>query len=298
MAGPRLNVEPPVFTPQPFGLVSVVQPVDDGTSHWQNGITWQSRCMSPMGSSTYDECIAVTGIGGAPPEPSVKTENVELIDRGATPFTVYAKFDCSPVGINNAQKIATDALNRSESWQVERAFWTGLVDGKNIAFPHLAANAEVDDAQGVMLQSAATIVVTGAAVDIATGLGLLEAQLANCYNGVGVIHVPVKALPTLDAWGLVKATNGVLKTLNGNLVAAGAGYTGSSPAGVAAASGESWIYATGAVVMRRGDVKIAPLRESIDRRNNTVEMIAERTYVMSWDCCHAAILVDIGVSVT
>jgi len=296
VAGPRLNVEPPVFTPQPYGLISVVQPVDDGTSHWQNGVTWQSRCMSPMGAATYDECIAVTGSGEAPPEPSVKTENVELIDRGGTPFTVYAKFDCSPVGVANAQKIATDALNRSESWQVERVFWTGLVDGKPIAFPHLAAATEVDDAQGIMLQSAATI-VTSSPVDIATGLGLLEAQLGNCYNGVGVIHVPVGVLPTLDAHGLVKPKNGIMQTLNGNLVAVGAGYTGSSPAGVAAPVGQSWMYATGAIMMRRSAVKIAPMRESIDRRNNTVEMIAERTYVLGWDCCHAAVLVDTGVSV-
>jgi hypothetical protein len=286
-----------VFAPQPYGLISVVQPVDDNTTHWLNGITWQSRCMNPMGSSTYDECIAVTGSGEAPPEPSTKAENVELIDRGGTPFTVYAKFDCSPVGISDAQKIATDALNRSESWQVERVFWTGLVDGKVIAFPHLAAAAEVDDAQGIMLQSAATI-VTGSPVDIATGLGLLEAQLANCYNGVGVIHVPIVALPTLDAWGLVKATTGVLKTLNGNLVSVGAGYAGTSPAGAAASVGTTWLYATGAIMMRRGDVKIAPSRESIDRRNNTVEMIAERTYVLGWDCCHAAVQVDIGVSTT
>lgn len=295
MAGPRLDVEPPVFTPQPYGLISVVQPVDDSTVHWQNGVTWESRCMSPMGSATYDECIAVTGTGGAPPEPSVKTANVQLIDRGATPFTVYAKFDCSPVGIANAQKIATDALNRSESWQVERIFATGLVDGKMIAFPHLAATTEVDDAQGIMLQSGATI-VTGAPVDIATGLGLLEAQLANCYNGVGVIHVPIVALPTLDAWGLVKGTSGVLKTLNGNLVAVGAGYPGTSPSGAAATAGTTWLYATGAIMMRRGDIKIAPSRDSIDRRNNTVEMIAERTYVLGWDCCHAAVQVDIGVS--
>lgn len=253
--------------------------------------------MDPMGANTYDECIAVTGSGEAPSEPSAKSANVELIDRGATPFTVYAKFDCSPVGIANAQKIATDALNRSESWQVERTFWTGLVDGKVIAFPHLAANSEVDDAQGIMLQSAATV-VTGSPVDIATGLGLLESQLANCYNGVGVIHVPAVALPTLDAWGLVKASTGILKTLNGNLVAVGSGYAGTSPTGAAATVGTTWIYATGAVMMRRGAVKIAPLRESIDRKNNTVEMIAERTYVLGWDCCHAAVQVDIGVSVT
>lgn len=295
MAGPRLIVDPPVFTPQPFGLMSVVQTASADTTHWQNGITWQSRCMNPMGNGTYDECIAVTGIGGPPPEPSVKSENVELILRGATPFTVYAKFECSPIGIADANKIATEALAKSETWQVERSFWTGQVDGKMIAFPHLTANAEVDDAQGIMIQTAA-VTVTGTAVDVATGLGLLEKQLADCYNGVGVIHVPAQLLPTLDAWGLVKAQSGVLKTLNGNLVAVGAGYTGSSPAGATAAAGTAWMYATGAVMMYRGEVKIATLSESINRANNTVKMIAERTYVLGWDCCHAAVLIDIGVS--
>lgn len=290
-----MTVDPPAFTPQPYGLMSVVQTVSAGTSHWQNGITWQSRCMNPMGNGTYDECIAVTGIGGPPPEPSAKTENVELIDRGATPFTVYAKFECAPVGVADANKIATDALAKSETWQVERSFWTGIVDGKMIAFPHLTANAEVDDAQGILLQTAA-VTVTGTPVDIATGLGLLEKQLADCYNGEGVIHVPMQLLPTLDAWGLVKASNGVLKTLNGNLVAVGAGYTGSSPAGAVATAGTAWMYATGAIMMYRGDVKIAPVNESINRANNTVKMIAERTYVLGWDCCHAAVLIDVGVS--
>lgn len=295
MAGPRLTVDPPAFTPQPYGLMSVVSTVSANTPHWQNGITWQSRCMSPMGNATYDECIAVTGIGDPPPEPSAKTENVELIDRGATPFTVYAKFECSTTSVADANKIATDALARSETWQVERIFWTGIVDGKVIAFPHLAATTPLDDAQGIMIQSAA-ITVTGSPVDIATGLGLLEAELADCYNGVGVIHVPIELLPTLDAHGLVKATNGILKTLNGNLVAVGAGYTGSSPAGVAPATGTTWMYATGALMMYRGDVRIAPLNDSINRANNTVKMIAERTYVLGWDCCHAAVLIDIGVS--
>lgn len=299
MAGPRLVVDPPAFTPQPYGLLSVVQPVVTGdNTHWQNGITWQSRCLSPMGNATYDECIVVTGSGEAPPEPSAKTDTVNLTLRGATPFTAYAKFDCAPVGNGDAAKIANDALTVSESWQVEHAFWAGIVDGKTVVFPHLAANATINDAQSAMLQSPASVVVTGAAVDIVTGLGLLEAALGDCYNGVGVVHVPLKVLPTLDAWGLVKANNGVLKTLNGNLVAVGAGYPGTSPAGAAPASGEAWIYATGAVTMRRSDIKTFTLSESINRGTNTIEMIAERTYVLGWDCCHVAILVDIGVSVT
>lgn len=300
MAGPRLIVNPPAFTPSPYGLLSVAQVVTgDGTPHWQNGVTWQSRCLVPMGRLTYDECIAVTGSGGPPPEPSVKTEMMDLTLRGATPFTAYAKFDCALVGMDEALKIATDALAQSEPWQVERAFWSGVADGRAVVFPRLAANAVVSDAQGIQLQSAASIVATGAAVDIVTGLGLLEAALADCYNGVGVIHVPVKALPSLQAHGLVTAQGGKLRTLNGNLVAVGAGYPSTSPSGVTSPAGEAWLYATGAVFMYRGDVQVPTDRvSSVNRATNTREMIAERTYVLGFDCCHHAILVDLGVPIT
>lgn len=299
MAGPRLIVNPPAFTPSPYGLLSVAQQVTADGPHWQNGVTWQTRCLSPMGRSTYDECIVVTGSGGAPPEPNAKTNVVDMGYRGATPFTAYAKFDCALSGMEDALKIATDALAQSESWQVERAFWTGLVDGRVVAFPHLAANAAIDDAQSIELQSAASIVATGAALDPVTGLGLLEAALADCYNGVGVIHMPVKALPTFQAHSLVFAQNGKLRTLNGNLVAVGGGYAGTSPSGVASAAGEAWLYATGAVFMYRSDVKVPSDKvSSINRTTNTREMIAERTYVLGWDCCHHAVLVDLGVPVT
>lgn len=298
MAGPRLIVNPPTFTPSPYGLLSVVQQVTPDGPHWQNGVTWQTSCPSPLSRSTYDECIAVTGSGEAPPEPAAKTDNVDMLYRGATPFTVYAKFDCSLSGMDDALKIATGALAQGESWHVERSFWTGLADGRVIVFPHLAADSELVDPQSIELQSPASIVVTGAAVDVATGLGLLESALADCYNGVGVIHVPVKLLPTLQAYDLVTAQNGKLRTLNGNLVAVGGGYPGTSPSGVAPATGEAWMYATGAVFMYRGDVQIPSDKvSSINRATNTREMIAERTYVLGWDCCHYAVLVDLGVPI-
>lgn len=296
MAAPRPIVDPPVFTPTPYSLLSVIQAVSSTDPHWQNGVTYQARCLNPMGDSTYDECLVVTG-AGAVPEPPVKTDNVLLDTRGATPFTVYAKFECSPVGVAEAARYASDALAQSEGWQVERAVWTGLAAGQPVVFPHLAADADREDPLGHTLQTAASVVVTGAAVDVATGLGLLEAELANCYNGVGIVHVPVKVLPTLDAHGLVRDRNGVLKTLNGNVVVVGGGYPGTSPAGVAPATNESWIYATGAMFMYRSQPRYTELRDSLDRSSNTVKYIAERTYVLGWGCCHAAVLVDIGVTV-
>lgn len=252
--------------------------------------------MDPMGSTTYDECIVVTGVGDVP-EPSAKDGNVDVSTRAATPFTTYARFDCSTVGYTTEEfsRIGTAALTQSESWQVENAIWTGLADDQPVVFPHLSADDSATDDQGYTLQLVTSVPVTGA-VDVATGLGLLEESLANCHNGVGVIHVPVKVLPTLDAHGLVRDRNGILKTLNGNIVAVGAGYPGTSPAGVAPGAGEAWIYATGPMFLYRSQIRVMPYRESINRSNNTVEMLAERTYVVGWDCCQSGILVDIGVS--
>ena len=298
MANPRQNVAAPAFTPSPFGLLSVVQTPTPADAHWQNGITYQSQCVITMGALTYDECLAVTGVSGfAPPAPAAKTPTVALTTRGATPFTTYAKFDCAAVGNPDAQQIAEQALAQSGSWQVERAFWTGnLSPTVTGVFPHLAANAQVLSIDGAVLQSPA---VTGGAtaVDIVEGLGYLEQQLADCYNGVGVIHVAARVLPTLDAWGLVKRQGNALTTLAGNRVAVGAGYPGTSPSGGAPTATTSWIYATGAVFAYSSAVRVLNGDGAVDRTENTIRMIAERTYVLGWDCCHAGALVSLGVPI-
>lgn len=305
MAGPRPLVDAPAFVPRPNGLLNVAQFPTTTDRHWQNGVTWSSNCLeSGMGATTYDECVVVTGSGGAPPEPPVKDENVDRVFRGATPFTVYTRFDCAPVGVDDARQVATDALAQSEPYQVERTFWTGLAAGTEVVFPHLADNVAVSDSNGVVLQTAATQ-VAGGPHDPADALGRLEDELARCYGGVGVIHIPARALPTLAASGLVKRQSGrdgpsgqfsnQLQTLNGNLVAVGAGYLGTSPAGAAPADQTTWIYATGPVFAYRGGVRVGTVRDSLDRSTNTVRMIAERTYVLGWDCCHVAVLVQLGV---
>lgn len=304
MAGPRLLVDAPAFTARPYGLLSVVQFPAETSPHWQNGVTWTTNCLeSGMGDATWDECVTVTGTG-EPPEPPVKDENVERTHRGATPFTVYTRFDCAPVGNEDARQVATDALAQSEPFQLEQAFWTGRIENTEVVFPHLADNAQTLDAQGVVLQTAATQ-IAGGPHDVADALGRLEDELARCYGGVGVLHVPTRALPTLDAWGLVErrpARDGAtgqfgnqLQTRNGNLVAVGAGYPGTSPAGAAPADQTTWLYATGAVFAYRGDVRVNAVRDSLDRSTNTVQMIAERTYTFGWDCCHVAVLTQLGV---
>jgi hypothetical protein len=293
VAGARQIVDPPAFTLLPYGLWDAVEQRTPGNPHWQQGVTWIERC--PDGGTTYDECLTVTGTG-APPEPGAKADNVDQMDRGATPFTIFTEFDCAPVGLRDAETVASDALARIEQQQVEAAFWTGTVGGQTVAFPHLAADAEVLDSQQIVLQPVATTCVTG--VDAAHALGALEDCLADCYAGQGVIHIPRIALPTFAAWGLVQARDGGLFTTAGNRVVVGGGYTGSGPDGTTPAAGSTWMFATGALFGYRGDVRMHSPRDSIDRSANTMRMIAERTYVLGFECCLLAAHFELGVPTT
>lgn len=294
MVNRRQNVNPPTFTPSQFGLLTVAQTPDSSDAYWQNGVTYQVRCVNSA-DTWYDPCIAVTGTG-APPAAPAKTGSANLVTRGATPFTVYAEFACSPIGIDDASKIATDALAQSANWEVEFAFWTGLAGGKSVVFPHLAASTQVLDADGIILQSAATTIVTGAGVNVRVGLGLLEEAIGNCSNGQGVIHVQRKVASALFYSQLVEMRGGQLYTKTGNLVAVGSGYPGTGPTGQAITSTTSWMFATGAVFAYTGPVRVLNQRETLDRTTNTVAMLAERTYLLGWDCCHAAVQVDISAA--
>ena len=293
----RQIVDAPRFTPLPYGLLSVVQtpPTPD---HWMGGVIYRTDCKSAIvtGGSTYDECIVVSGSGGAPPPPPTKLDNLEQRDRAATPFTVYAKFDCSPVGNEDALKKAQDALLRVEPWEVERAFWTGLSANRSVVFPHLAhgfgASEIIDPNSGALLQS--VVVTGGGAFKPARALGALEGLLGDCYNGVGVVHIPQYALENFFSAGApIIRVGGQLQTQLGNLVAVGSGYPGTAPNGAPAAAGTAWIYGTGAVFMYRSAVRAPSVIESFNRAENTIELIAERTYVLGFECCHVGVLVDL-----
>jgi len=295
----RLNVDPPVFTPSPYGLLSTVDSRTDDV-HWQMGVTWEDICGGT--GVTLDPCVtSAPNVTGAPN----KSATTSRTFWGATPFTVYVEVDCSPVDFyQNREQTMLQALNRFESFQVERTFWTGLAPEKNSTggtangvFPHLASNsavvegATVNLGPSVTLQQAATV-PTGVALNVVDALGALEQQLAGCLNGTGVIHVPQSLAPTMAL--LLQKQGNTLLTPNGNRVAIGAGYPGTSPAGAAPSLGSVWMYATGPVFMYRGAPEMrllegaAPLNRSI----NTVKAIIERNYVLGYGCCLAAQLVN------
>lgn len=297
MPAPRNHVAPPTFTPLPFGLLTTLGPQvrTPGDSRWQNGVQFESVCAA--GDTTYDDCLVVTGAGAPPPPAGPKSATAALVRRGANPFTVYAEIDCSAVGFwDRSQELAETALGEVEEFQVERALWTGLAGGVVGVLPHLAANAAIVDGD-ITLQTAATTVSGAAVFDVVEGIGELERALAECFHGVGVIHVPRSLAPALADANLLVRDGFRYLTPNGNLVVLGSGYTGSSPSGIST-GGSDWVYATGPLFIYRSGVEITPPVSTLNRNNNDVAVIAERTYVIGWDCCHLAINISTGGAVT
>lgn len=308
MPGPRQLVPPPNFVDRNFGLLSVVQPRYDASEasglagspenpYWRNGVTFSDIC--GLAGTTWD-WFCVTGVGSR----DTKAENVDNVNFGATPFTVFGRVDCSPVGYSQDEERAraVSALTRNESWQVERAFATGVVGGAVNApatvYPHLQATEAVTDTAGIRLQCAATSVTGSTILDVVEGFGRLEAAMANCWNGQFVIHVPVILGEALFDHHLVDTYGAQIKTRAGNLVALGAGYTGLSPAGAATANA-AWIYATPPIFAYRSGPETFTFREELDRDTNTLQTIVERTYVLGFPCCcFYALPVSVGGDVT
>ena len=289
----RARVLSPTYTPLPYGLLSVASGQTEGAgSHWEAGIEYQPDTCAMAGVTT-DNCLVsitkaptVTGIGA----------------RGSNPFTVYAEIQCGPIGSYDEMAArTTTALTNGEGRAIERVFWTGVAGGETI-HPHLAHDAQVLDSSGVVpivLQTAASVLTTGASIDVTEAVGSLEGALSECYGGEGVLHVPRSAVAHLAANGLVYRDGQRLRTFGGNLVAAYTSNDCEGPTGADPAAGQAWFYATGAVDVRRGPISYSSaLPEALNRSENTLAYIAERTVVFTWDCCHFATQVTLGGTIT
>lgn len=283
------------FTPPAFDLLTTATSLElPANSHWRMGIQWQPMC--PDADGTYGECTSPDGT----PLPAPKDDTWGWETRGATPVTIYSRIDCAPVG--EWSELSDDnrqALLRSESRELERIFATGEVEegsGTVAQWPHLGANVAVIDGDD-LLQPAATV-VTAIPQTIETGIGMLEAAMRDCYPGLATLHVPIR-LGSLMAEAYLLTQRGSLMFTSsvGSKVILG-DYPGTSPAGVAT-PGVTWVYATGPVFYQREPVphSFTPV-ESLDREVNTLGMIAERTYVIGWDCCLLAIPILNGEDVT
>jgi hypothetical protein len=198
----------------------------------------------------------------------------------ATPLTVYGHFECSPVGWTPAaaQDRATAHLLAREEARVEQAFWTG------------------DLGNTPCLQDLYTEVVMPTAGVSKYGLGELEDYIATYYGSLGIIHMTRGTAQALLSDFALVSKGSQLYTMLGTPVAAGAGYPGTGPNGEAAVTGTGWIYGSPAVFGYRSEVFTSSSipGDLLDRANNNLYSVAERTYLLGFDPCGVgAALIDL-----
>lgn len=204
------------------------------------------------------------------------------------PFNIEASITGSTLGNTPEalKKSAEHALDMVAQKAIESEFWHGTI----------AKSQTKGNDNRYLAQSEIALDVTptpGTAVKVRYGQALLEEALAESpLSPRGVIHAPKLIASVLQA----KDDHGALVTNLGTHVVAGSGYSQIGPDGVLAPVGKAWMYATGPVTVRLGNIDIVPekVNQSVDISVNTIKYYINRPAAVTWSTTHLyAVLVDL-----
>ena len=256
-------VDAPLTTAPRFGLYSVAT-VLDNQARAACGVFYLPEAIAPSGFVYQAQCGSSNALAHLGDEPD------EVIGDG---FWVVTGVTClyDDIEARAAQRMALD-----EQALVERELWTGALGTK----PEF-------DAAGTQKLSATP-------VSLAVGVGLLEAYLGDTYNGQGVIHSSRLVAPAAGRDLIVSQSGGRMSTLLGTPWAFGQGYSvNTGPGGAAASAGTAWLYATGQVVVRRGDLFKSTVEQALNRSTNNIELVVQRPVTVTVDGILAAVQVEL-----
>jgi hypothetical protein len=209
--------------------------------------------------------------------------DTKLFDNGleivtGVPFVVYSTILCGSVGFTQAEfnAMAVSRLLSVEQTIVEQVFSSGDVGQA----PSLANNTP-----------AATIIATGGvtAVDVVSELENAM-YCTSQYGPAAFLHMPVAVINDLISEHLLSWDGTRWRTPMGSIVSAGC-YSNLDPDGVAPADGTFWIYATGQTAVFRApdsEIFVAPVEGTLDRTTNQQLILAEREYVVTFECASYA----------
>ncbi len=191
------------------------------------------------------------------------------------PFMIYATLTCGTVGYTHTElrELVMQRLRGVEQGVLEEIFSTGTFG----QFPSLLA------ADGI------TTVVGGGdtASDVVSELERAMYCGADFkYGPAAYLHMPIPVFNELKTLHMIEFDGTRWRTPIGTVVSTGC-YAGNDPAGAPAVDGTFWIYITGQTAIWRtpdADVEVAPVEGSFDRTTNQQLMLAEREYVLTYEC--------------
>lgn len=286
---------PSCDNPPKYGLLASVTPTTVADPHWQSsGIEWEDFLCGENLEAFIDLCPTGIAPSGIADTDFVKAAVRDTVFCAADPFVVSGSYNCPPVGrpSGEAFEIARKRLIVWESHQVEEALWTGIADsgdGPTLINPSFAFGNDECDIVPVDINPAG-------ALDPVAAISAIEEALGDIVACGGTIHVPYRLVAYLSRFKLIREENGLYYTPSGFNVIAGHGYPGSGPGNVPAAPGETWIFATGPVLVVRSNIFNTPetLPQAVDRNLNNVIVRSERFYSVGFSCVLLALRVCIG----
>lgn len=277
------------LVPASFGILSpAVTVVKDESDNWLDGFTHEIR------DARVGVQNRVLTHGPADGKATVSTPNSEDILQTYYPFLVETTFTASTMALTpeKVQERAQQAIDLILQKAVEQELWTG----------EIAKKLTVADNQNRYLASSEAVDLTptaGTGVKVGFGQALLEGALGKrtVFGHSGVIHAPRALGDTLKTVLDVKDYTTLTTPLNNNVVA-GSGYPGTGPNGTAPAGNLYWMYATGPVTVRVGELQYTQLtpNHAVDARRNIIEYSASVPVAVTWSTSDLfAVLVDLSL---
>lgn len=280
-----LPAAPPVIS-----LLSSASVVNEAENRWEAGVVYEPEACGQDATAAFDPSCDSDDLDKSFDS---STDNIDL-----SPFGVFAGDACSSFGFASRdwQGRATRKLAACESALIEAELWSGAITRTgSLGNPYFAADA--------------SDILTAGAVTPLKAFACLEQALSECNcGGQGMIHATPQAvtewaaLALLDQVTVTVPGRGLLTRLVsklGTIVVPGAGYDGSGPGAspVPATSGHVWAYATSMVHVRMSPVRVVPdaTADALNRVTNFLEYRAERIVVAGFDCCLAAVEMNLDV---
>ncbi|QHB37158.1 hypothetical protein QDA03_gp83 [Microbacterium phage Terij] len=226
---------------------------------WEGGVKFDALTCEPAIGRGGPDCDPEAEIPGLP-KPLDDFDGPNFNGLG-TPFVILGEFSCSPIGggFNRAQEGANAHLLAREEARAEQALWYGDLGSVPNFSGANGYDAPVD---------------LGEFADAPVALAAIEQGIAEQYGSQGVIHMS-RATATLLRRYLEKRGGRLYTQALDTPVVAGAGYP----------DGE--IVGTPAMFGYRGEIMTASNRpgDLLDRAQNQMYAVAERTYVLGIDPC-------------
>lgn len=277
-AGPVL-IETPDFPTKPSSLLkaATVEPMPD--EHYRNGVKFRSPDCGNV-AQFFDNCDIPSD-----PSPKLPTFHNPGTTTPARGWDFYAYLDCrsGPAGSRVLPEEARQSFDRGLPQAIEKAFWTDV----------LATGASTQLNSGG---------ATPVAVSLVAGVAALEDYMATNFAGQATFHANRGVSAFLrDRHQIIGTPTDQLETILQSKWAFYGGAPNTSPAGVVAANGDFWIYATSQVTFWHSEVDSFPNDERQQWRygatdlttvpTNVPTVIVEQHWTPMLYCVQAAVLV-------